>query len=30
MAALRHWHIQDWPANWVRDLLPWKIDLTCQ
>ena len=21
-------HIQDWPANWVRDLLPWKVDLT--
>ncbi|WP_420054366.1 transposase domain-containing protein [Escherichia coli] len=21
-------HIQDWPANRVRDLLPWKVDLT--
>ncbi len=19
-------HIQDWPVNWVRDLLPWKAD----
>ncbi|WP_349813611.1 transposase domain-containing protein [Escherichia coli] len=19
-------HIQDWPANRVRDLLPWKVD----
>ncbi|KHH03513.1 transposase [Escherichia coli] len=18
-------HIQDWPTNWVRDLLPWKV-----
>ncbi len=23
-------HIQDWPANRVRDLLPWKVDLTFQ
>ncbi len=23
-------HIQDWPANRVRDLLPWKVDLTSQ
>ncbi|HBC1013371.1 TPA: transposase domain-containing protein, partial [Escherichia coli] len=23
-------HIQDWPANRVRDLLPWKVDLTAQ
>ncbi|EMW11473.1 hypothetical protein EC2851500_5095 [Escherichia coli 2851500] len=22
--------IQDWPANRVRDLLPWKVDLTSQ
>lgn len=21
-------HIQDWPANRVRDLLPWKVDLS--
>ncbi|EIP7908502.1 transposase domain-containing protein, partial [Escherichia coli] len=21
-------HIQDWPANRVRDLLPWKVELT--
>jgi hypothetical protein len=21
-------HIQDWPGNRVRDLLPWKADLT--
>lgn len=21
-------HIQDWPVNRVRDLLPWKVDLT--
>ena len=20
-------HIRDWPANRVRDLLPWKVDL---
>ncbi|WP_440385472.1 transposase domain-containing protein [Pantoea sp. BS_1] len=20
-------HIQDWPVNRVRDLLPWKVDL---
>lgn len=23
-------YIQDWPANRVRDLLPWKVDLTPQ
>ncbi|ENF88202.1 transposase IS66 family protein [Escherichia coli P0305260.12] len=23
-------HIQDWPTNRVRDLLPWKVDLTSQ
>ncbi len=23
-------HMQDWSANWVRDLLPWKVDLTSQ
>lgn len=23
-------HIPDWPANRVRDLLPWKVDLTSQ
>ena len=23
-------HIQEWPANRVRDLLPWKVDLTSQ
>ncbi len=23
-------HIQDWPANWIRDLLPWKVDLSAQ
>ena len=23
-------HIQDWSANLVRDLLPWKVDLTAQ
>ncbi len=23
-------HIQDWPANRVRDLLPWKVNLTAQ
>ncbi|WP_162822407.1 IS66 family transposase, partial [Escherichia coli] len=23
-------HIQDWPANRVRDLLPWKVYLTSQ
>ena len=23
-------HIQDWAANRVRDLLPWKVDLTAQ
>lgn len=23
-------HIQDWPANWVRDLLLWKVELTAQ
>ncbi|TQO04857.1 UNVERIFIED_ORG: transposase IS166 family protein [Citrobacter freundii] len=23
-------NIQDWPANRVRDLLPWKVDLTAQ
>lgn len=23
-------HIQDWPANQVRDLLPWRVDLTSQ
>ena len=23
-------HLQDWPANRVRDLLPWKVDLTSQ
>lgn len=23
-------HIQDWPANRVRDLLPWKADLSSQ
>lgn len=23
-------HIQDWPANRVRDLLPWKVALTAQ
>lgn len=23
-------NIQDWPANRVRDLLPWKVDLTSQ
>lgn len=23
-------HIQDWPANRVRYLLPWKVDLTSQ
>ncbi|VCW16247.1 Putative transposase (identified by ISEscan HMM) [Escherichia coli] len=23
-------HIQDWPANRVRDLLPWKVDLSSQ
>ncbi|MEG2567321.1 MAG: transposase, partial [Acinetobacter sp.] len=23
-------HIQDWPVNRVRDLLPWKIDLTAE
>ncbi|MFP3764011.1 IS66 family transposase [Escherichia coli] len=23
-------HIQDWPENRVRDLLPWKVDLTSQ
>ena len=22
--------LQDWPANRVRDLLPWKVDLTSQ
>ncbi|OKX15314.1 transposase, partial [Escherichia coli] len=22
--------IQDWPANRVRDLLPWKVDLSSQ
>ncbi|WP_371931940.1 hypothetical protein [Escherichia coli] len=22
--------MQDWPANRVRDLLPWKVDLTSQ
>jgi len=21
-------HIQDWPVNRLRDLLPWKVDLT--
>ncbi|MHB9348730.1 transposase domain-containing protein, partial [Enterobacter vonholyi] len=21
-------HIQDWPVNRLRDLLPWKTDLT--
>ncbi len=23
-------HIQDWPTNRVRDLLPWKVDLSSQ
>ena len=23
-------HIQDWPANRVRDLLPWIVELTAQ
>ncbi|HGD8154611.1 TPA: transposase domain-containing protein, partial [Escherichia coli] len=23
-------HIQDWPENRVRDLLPWKVDLSSQ
>ncbi|EGC09796.1 malate transporter [Escherichia coli] len=23
-------HIRDWLANQVRDLLPWKVDLTVQ
>lgn len=23
-------HIQDWPANRVRELLPWKVDLSSQ
>lgn len=23
-------HIQDWPANRVRDLLPWKVELSSQ
>ena len=23
-------HIQDWPANRVRDLLPWEVELTAQ
>nr|WP_238005204.1 transposase domain-containing protein [Escherichia coli] len=23
-------HIQDWPANRVRDLLPWIVGLTAQ
>ncbi len=23
-------HIQDWSANRVRDLLPWKVDLSSQ
>jgi hypothetical protein len=23
-------HIQDWPANRVRDLLPWKVDLIAE
>ncbi|MCN5733720.1 transposase domain-containing protein, partial [Escherichia coli] len=23
-------HIQDWPANRVHDLLPWKVDLSSQ
>lgn len=23
-------HIEDWPANGVRDLFPWKVDLTAQ
>ncbi|MCL0912041.1 transposase domain-containing protein, partial [Escherichia coli] len=23
-------HIQVWPANRVRDLLPWKVDLSSQ
>ncbi len=23
-------HIQDWPANRIRDLLPWKVDLSAQ
>ncbi|MEZ2846178.1 MULTISPECIES: hypothetical protein [Escherichia] len=22
--------MQDWPANRVRDLLPWKVDLSSQ
>ncbi|EPS8535589.1 transposase domain-containing protein, partial [Escherichia coli] len=36
IVALTKWlryvieHIQDWPANRVRDLLPWKVDLTSQ
>ncbi|OZN05302.1 hypothetical protein CFY88_21455, partial [Escherichia coli] len=23
-------HIQDWPANRARDLLPWEVELTAQ
>nr|WP_238184719.1 transposase domain-containing protein [Escherichia coli] len=23
-------HMQDWSANRVRDLLPWKVDLSSQ
>ncbi|MGU0162087.1 hypothetical protein ACVXHB_31440 [Escherichia coli] len=23
-------HIQDWPANRVRDSLPWKVDSSSQ
>nr|WP_249418457.1 hypothetical protein [Escherichia fergusonii] len=23
-------HLQDWPANRVRDLLPWIVELTAQ
>ncbi|EBP0013745.1 transposase [Salmonella enterica] len=34
--TLRTWlryvieHIQEWPANRVRNLLPWKVELTAQ
>lgn len=21
-------HIQNWPVNWLHELLPWKTDLT--